>query len=149
MKSVRTQVVIIGAGPAGLLLGHLLQREGVDTVIVETRSLDYVAHRVRAGVIEFGIANFLEESGVGARLRAEGLVHHGIEFRLEGVSHRIALSELYDGRAITVYGQQEVVKDLITARHESGAPLHFEATVTGIAGHDTRSPDGAGDERGR
>jgi p-hydroxybenzoate 3-monooxygenase len=140
VKSVRTQVVIIGAGPAGLLLGHLLQREGVDTVVVETRSLDYVVHRVRAGVIEFGIANFLEESGVGTRLRAEGLVHHGIEFRVEGVSHRIALSELYDGRAITVYGQQEVVKDLITARHESGAPLHFEATVTGIAGHDTRAP---------
>ena len=140
MTSVRTQVVIIGAGPAGLLLGHLLQREGVDTVIVETRSLDYVQHRVRAGVIEYGIANFLEESGVGARMRAEGLVHHGIEFRLEGVSHRIALSELYEGRAITVYGQQEVVKDLITARLASGAPLLFEATVTSIAGHDTPTP---------
>jgi len=72
VKSVRTQVVIIGAGPAGLLLGHLLQREGVDTVILETRSLDYVQQRVRAGVIEYGIANFLEESGVGSRMRAEG-----------------------------------------------------------------------------
>ena len=92
------------------------------------------------GVIEYGIANFLEESGVGARMRAEGLVHHGIEFRLEGVSHRIALSELYEGRAITVYGQQEVVKDLITARLASGAPLLFEATVTSIAGHDTTTP---------
>jgi len=135
VKSVRTQVVIIGAGPAGLLLGHLLQREGIDTVIVETRSLDYVQHRVRAGVIEYGIANFLEESGVGTRMRAEGLVHHGIEFRVDGVSNRIALSELYEGRAITVYGQQEVVKDLIEARWASGAPLHFDATVTSVSGH--------------
>ena len=140
MKSVRTQVVIIGAGPAGLLLGHLLQREGVDTVIVETRSRDYVLQRVRAGVIEYGIANFLDDAGVGARMRAEGLVHHGIEFRLDGVSHRIALSELYDGRAITVYGQQEVVKDLIEARVASGAPLHFEATVSEITGYDTSRP---------
>jgi p-hydroxybenzoate 3-monooxygenase len=135
MESVRTQVVIIGAGPAGLLLGHLLEREGIDTVIVESRSLDYVQHRVRAGVIEYGIANFLEDSGVGARMRNEGLVHHGIEFRVEGVSHRIALSDLYDGHAITVYGQQELVKDLIEVRVASGAPLHFNATVTGIAGH--------------
>jgi p-hydroxybenzoate 3-monooxygenase len=135
MKSVRTQVVIIGAGPAGLLLGHLLERDGIDTVIVESRSLEYVQHRVRAGVIEYGIANFLEESGVGSRMRAEGLVHHGIEFRVEGVSHRIALSDLYDGHAITVYGQQELVKDLIEARVASGAPLHFDAPVTGIDGH--------------
>jgi p-hydroxybenzoate 3-monooxygenase len=140
VKSVRTQVVIIGAGPAGLLLGHLLGLNGVDTVIVETRSLDYVQHRVRAGVIEYGIANFLEESGVGSRMRAEGLVHHGIEFRLDGVSHRIALSELYEGRAITVYGQQEVVKDLITARVANGAPLHFDATVTSVSGHTTTTP---------
>jgi p-hydroxybenzoate 3-monooxygenase len=140
VKSVRTQVIIIGAGPAGLLLGHLLQREGIDTVIVETRSLEYVQHRVRAGVIEYGIANFLEESGVGSRMRAEGLVHHGIEFRLDGVPHRIALSELYDGRAITVYGQQEVVKDLIAARLASGPPLYFEATVRRIEGHTTEQP---------
>jgi p-hydroxybenzoate 3-monooxygenase len=140
VNSVRTQVVIIGAGPAGLLLGHLLQREGVDNVIVETRSLEYVQQRVRAGVIEYGIANFLEESGVGARMRSDGLVHHGIEFRLDGVSHRIALSDLYDGRAITVYGQQEVVKDLITARLATDAPLYFEATVTSVSGHTSRNP---------
>jgi p-hydroxybenzoate 3-monooxygenase len=140
VESVRTQVVIIGAGPAGLLLGHLLEREGVDTVIVETRSLEYVQHRVRAGVIEYGIANFLEESGVGARMRAEGLVHHGIEIRLNGVAHRIALSELYDGHAITVYGQQEVVKDLITTRLASGASLHFDAAVTSVEGHTSDHP---------
>ena len=140
MESVRTQVAIIGAGPAGLLLGHLLELEGVDTVIVETRSLDYVQQRVRAGVIEYGIANFLEASGVGTRMRAEGLVHHGIEFRLDGASHRIALSDLYDGRAITVYGQQEIVKDLIAARLTSGAPLFFDATVTAVVGHTTERP---------
>lgn len=140
MESVRTQVVIIGAGPAGLMLGHLLEREGVDTVIVETRSLEYVQHRVRAGVIEYGIANFLEASGVGTRMRAEGLVHHGIEIRLNGVAHRIALSELYDGHAITVYGQQEVVKDLIAARLASGAALHFNAAVTSVDGHTTDHP---------
>ena len=149
MESVRTQVVIIGAGPAGLLLGHLLEREGIDTVIVESRSLDYVQHRVRAGVIEYGIANFLEDSGVGARMRAEGLVHHGIEFRVEGVVHRIALSDLYDGHAITVYGQQELVKDLIEVRVASGAPLHFDATVTGIAGHLDGRPSVTLHDRGR
>jgi p-hydroxybenzoate 3-monooxygenase len=122
------------------LLGHLLEREGVDTVIVETRSLEYVQHRVRAGVIEYGLANFLEESGVGARMRAEGLVHHGIEIRLNGVAHRIALSELYDGHAITVYGQQEVVKDLITTRLASGASLHFDAAVTSVEGHTSDHP---------
>lgn len=140
MESVRTQVVIIGAGPAGLLLGHLLERAGVDTVIVETRSLEYVQHRVRAGVIEYGIANFLEESGLGTRLRAEGLVHHGVEIRLNGVAHRIALSELYEGHAITVYGQQEVVKDLIRARLASGAALYFDAAVTRVEGHTTDRP---------
>ena len=140
MESVRTQVVIIGAGPAGLMLGHLLEIEGVDSVIVETRSLDYVQQRVRAGVIEYGVANLLETSGVGTRMRAEGLVHHGIEIRLDGASHRIALSDLYDGRAITVYGQQEIVKDLITARRSSGAPLFFDATVTAVVGHTAPHP---------
>jgi p-hydroxybenzoate 3-monooxygenase len=140
VESVRTQVVIIGAGPAGLMLGHLLSREGVDNVVIETRSRDYVQHRVRAGVIEDGIAAFLEESGVGTRMRAEGLVHHGIEIRLDGHSHRIALSELYDGHAITVYGQQEVVKDLIEARETAGAALYFDATVTEVRGHTSERP---------
>lgn len=135
VESVRTQVVIVGAGPAGLLLGHLLHERGIDTIVVERRSLEYVQQRVRAGVLEYGIANFLEESGVGVRMRAEGLVHHGIEFRFEGVSHRIALSELYEGRAITVYGQQEVVKDLISVRREYDAPLFFDAEVLTIEGH--------------
>lgn len=134
MSTLRTRVAIIGAGPAGLLLGHLLERAGIDAVVLERRSRDYVEHRVRAGVIEYGVANFLEESGVGARLRRDGLVHHGIELRFDRRSYRVALSDLYDGHAITVYGQAEVVKDLIAARVASGAPLLFDTEVQSISG---------------
>jgi p-hydroxybenzoate 3-monooxygenase len=140
MTAERTQVAIVGAGPAGLLLGHLLHLQGIDTIIVERRSCEYVQQRVRAGVIEWGIANFLEESGAGTRMRSEGLVHHGIEFRFEGVSNRVALSDLYEGRAITVYGQQELVKDLIALRQGYGAPLYFDAEVTSIDGLTTDHP---------
>ncbi|HQT99469.1 MAG TPA: 4-hydroxybenzoate 3-monooxygenase [Acidimicrobiales bacterium] len=149
MTTLRTRVAIIGAGPAGLLLGHLLESEGIDAVVLERRSRDYVEHRVRAGVIEYGVAKFLEESGVGARLRREGLVHHGIELRFDRRSYRVALSELYDGRPITVYGQAEVVKDLIEARIASGASLLFETevqTISGLKDHvvtiETRGPEG-------
>jgi len=134
MDTLRTRVAIIGAGPAGLLLGHLLERAGIDAVVLERRSRDYVEQRVRAGVIEYGIANFLEESGIGSRLRGEGLVHHGIELRFDRKSYRVALSDLYKGRAITVYGQAEVVKDLIEARVASGAGLYFEAEVRSMTG---------------
>ncbi len=123
----------MGAGPAGLLLAQMLEREGVDTVVLERRSRDYVERRVRAGVIEFGIARLIDDAGAGVRMRREGLVHHGIELRFDGLSHRVALSELADGRPITVYGQQEVVKDLITLRVARGAPLFFDAEVTAIA----------------
>ena len=109
---IRTQVGIVGAGPAGLLLSHLLHLQGVESVIVENRNRDYVEHRVRAGVLEQGTVDLLNESGVGARMQREGLLHHGIELRFAGRSHRIDMTELTGGRAITVYGQQEVVKDL-------------------------------------
>lgn len=132
MRELRTQVAIVGAGPAGLLLGHLLGRAGIETMVFERRSRDYVERRVRAGVIEYGVANLLEESGAGARMREVGLVHHGVEIRFEGQSHRIPLTELSGGKSITVYGQQEVVKDLIGLRLASGAPLSFEATVTAL-----------------
>ncbi|HUY16149.1 MAG TPA: 4-hydroxybenzoate 3-monooxygenase [Acidimicrobiales bacterium] len=134
MKELRTQVVIVGAGPAGLLLGHLLEREGVDNVVLERRSREYLEQRVRAGVIEFGVANLIDEAGAGERLRREGLVHHGVEFRFERHSYRVPLSELADGKTITVYGQQEVVKDLIALRLQSGAPLLFNAEVAVIDG---------------
>src|SRR5881396_1040918 len=108
----RTQVAIIGAGPAGLLLSHLLHRRGIESVVPESQSRRHVEERVRAGVLEQGTVDLLKAAGVGERLAREGLVHHGIELRFGGRSHRIALTDL-TGRSITVYGQQEVVKDLI------------------------------------
>jgi p-hydroxybenzoate 3-monooxygenase len=122
----RTQVGIVGAGPAGLVLGHLLHLQGIDSVILEDRDREYVEGRVRAGVLEQGTVDLLIEMGVGERLQREGLVHHGVELRFGGEGHRIPFDELTGGRGITIYGQQEVVKDLIAARLESGAPLLFE-----------------------
>jgi p-hydroxybenzoate 3-monooxygenase len=133
---VRTQVAIIGAGPAGLLLGHLLHREGIDAIVLENRGRDYVEKRVRAGVLEQPTVELLREAGLADRLDREGLEHHGISLRFDGADHRIAFDEL-TGRAITVYGQQEVVKDLIAARVGLGAPLEFE--VSDVAVHDVDS----------
>jgi p-hydroxybenzoate 3-monooxygenase len=121
-----TQVGIVGAGPAGLLLAHLLRLRGIDSIVLEARSREYVEARVRAGVLEQGTVDLLTESGVADRLHREGLVHHGLELRFDGQGHRIDLSELTGGRAITVYGQQEVVKDLIAARLDAGGELLFE-----------------------
>jgi p-hydroxybenzoate 3-monooxygenase len=140
VKELRTQVAILGAGPAGLFLAHLLGREGIDSVVMERRGREYVEKRVRAGVIEYGIANLLESAGAGERMRTDGLVHHGVEIRFERHAHRIALSDLADGKDITVYGQQEVVKDLIALRRASGAPLFFDCEVTGLEGLDGDSP---------
>jgi p-hydroxybenzoate 3-monooxygenase len=123
----QTQVGIIGAGPAGLVLSHLLARAGISSVVLESRSREYVERRVRAGVLEQGTVDLLCETGVGDRLKREGMVHHGIRLRFESVEHRIALSDLAGGRAITVYGQQEVVKDLIRARLDAGGEILFEA----------------------
>src|SRR6476661_3077489 len=135
-----TQVAIVGAGPAGLLLAHLLQREGIESVVLEARTREYVEHRVRAGVLEQGTVDVLTATGVGERLQREGMVHHGLELRFGGRGHRIALSDLAGGRAITVYGQQEVVKDLIAARLDAGGELHFEAGATAIEGFDGEQP---------
>ena len=140
MKELRTQVAIVGAGPAGLVLGQLLQRSGVDNVVLERRSREYVEQRVRAGVIEFGIANLIDDAGAGERLRREGLVHHGVEFRFERNAYRVPLSELADGKSITVYGQQEVVKDLIALRLQAGASLLFDHEVTALDGLTTDEP---------
>jgi p-hydroxybenzoate 3-monooxygenase len=136
----RTQVAIIGAGPAGLMLAHLLHLEGIDSIVLELRTRDYVEHRVRAGVLEQGTVDLLERSGVGARMRAEGLVHDGIELQFAGERHRIDMSELTGGKAITVYGQTEVVKDLIAARLETGRELVFEAEDVRLEGIDSESP---------
>lgn len=127
MSLARTQVGIVGAGPAGLMLGHLLDRQGIDSVIVENRSRAYVVDRVRAGVLEQGTVDLMREAGVGARLDRLGLRHDGVQLAFGGRRHRIDLAGLTGGRGITVYGQNEVVKDLIDAREASRRPLHFEA----------------------
>lgn len=132
-----TQVGIIGAGPAGLLLAHLLERAGIDSIVLEDRSRDYVEHRVRAGVLEQSTVDLLNATGVGDRMRHEGLVHHGIEILFDRVRHRIPLTELTDGRSITVYGQQEVVKDLIGARIASGGEILFD--VSDVSLHELES----------
>jgi p-hydroxybenzoate 3-monooxygenase len=116
---MRTQVGIIGAGPSGLLLSHLLHLAGIDSVVLENRSREYVEQRVRAGLLEQGSVETLTEAGVADRLHREGLVHHGIELRFDGVGHRIPLTEL-TGKVVTIYGQQEAVKDLIAARLAAG-----------------------------
>ena len=130
-------MAVVGAGPAGLLLAHLLSREGIETVLLEDRSREYVEARVRAGVIEQGVVDLLVETGAGERLVREGLVHHGIELQFAGERHRIPLSELAGGRAIVIYGQTELVKDLIRLRLDGGRPLHFE--VENVSLHDLES----------
>jgi p-hydroxybenzoate 3-monooxygenase len=122
----KTQVVIVGSGPAGLLLGQLLHKEGIDTLLLERRSAAYVLGRIRAGVLEPGTVDVLDRAGVSGRLHAEGLLHDGVEIGFQGRRHRIALKEL-TGKAVTVYGQTEVTRDLMDARAASGAPSVYEA----------------------
>jgi p-hydroxybenzoate 3-monooxygenase len=132
-----TQVAIVGAGPAGLLLGHLLAARGIDTVVLEARDRAYVEKRVRAGVLEQGTVDVLRAAGVAERLDREGLVHRGLQLRFDRHGHRIDLEALTGGSTITVYGQQEVVKDLIAARLAEGEPLLFE--VDAVTLHDLES----------
>jgi p-hydroxybenzoate 3-monooxygenase len=134
---MRTQVGIVGAGPAGLMLAQLLQLQGIEAVVLEARSREHVEQRIRAGVLEQGTVDLLDAAGVGERMRREGLVHHGVELQFGGERHRIPLSELAGGRTIVVYGQTEVVKDLIAARLGSGAPLLFD--VSGATVHELDS----------
>jgi p-hydroxybenzoate 3-monooxygenase len=137
---VRTQVGIVGAGPAGLTLARLLEQEGIESVVLEDRSRDYVEQRVRAGVLEQRTAELLVEAGVGERMQREGIVHRGIELQFGGERHRIPLSELADGRTIVIYGQTEVVKDLIDARLTSGLPLLFEAEGVSVQALELERP---------
>jgi p-hydroxybenzoate 3-monooxygenase len=136
---MRTQVGIVGAGPAGLLLSFLLRRAGIDCVILENRSRQYVIERVRAGLLEQGTVDLVNELGLGERLRREGLVHHGLELRFGGKSHRVALTEL-TGKTVTIYGQNELVTDLIDARLATGGALLFEAEAIGVDGLDSSAP---------
>jgi p-hydroxybenzoate 3-monooxygenase len=135
----RTQVGIVGAGPAGLVLGQLLHLRGIESVVLEARSREYVEQRVRAGVLEQGTVNLMKEMGVGERMERQGLVHHGVELRFAERGHRIDFEDL-TGKAITVYGQQEVVKDLIAARLDFGGPLLFEVDDVRPEGIETDAP---------
>ena len=137
---LRTQVAIVGAGPAGLVLGQLLQHAGIDAVVLEDRGREYVEQRVRAGVLEQGTVDLLHELGVAERLDREGIVHHGLELRFRHEPHRVPLSDLTGGRTITIYGQQEVVKDLIAARLAAGLPLLFEVDDVTLHGIDSERP---------
>ncbi len=134
----RTQVGIVGSGPAGLVLSQLLHLQGIDSVIIENRSRQYVEERVRAGVLEQGTVDLLTEMGVGERMKNEGLIHHGIELRFGGRGHRIDFKDLTGGKGITIYAQHEVVKDLTNARIAAGGQIFFE--VANVSVHDLDGP---------
>jgi p-hydroxybenzoate 3-monooxygenase len=138
---LRTQVGIIGAGPAGLLLGHLLHLRGIESIIIEQRSRQEIESTIRAGVLEQGTVDVMVQTGVGERLLREGFVHHGIDLRFGGVGHRINLFELTNGRAITIYPQHEVIKDLVAARFQQGGELLFEVSNVSVEHIDTSQPE--------
>ncbi|KPC33242.1 4-hydroxybenzoate 3-monooxygenase [Pseudomonas syringae pv. cilantro] len=134
---MKTQVAIIGSGPSGLLLGQLLQRAGIDNVIVERKDPDYILSRIRAGVLEQGMVDLLREAGVGERMDAEGLIHDGFELAFDGRCERIDLKHLADGKTVMVYGQTEVTRDLMTARAISGALTVYDAAD--VEAHDLKT----------
>src|SRR4051794_24056468 len=140
MQEERTQVAIVGAGPAGMLLAHLLDCEGVESVVIETRSEEYVASRIRAGILEQSTVDLLREVGVGDRLEREGDEHRGIYLqwhdRGQGERHHLDFVDL-TGRSVWVYGQTEVQKDLVAAAHARGQVVHYEVTDTAL--HDLTS----------
>ncbi|MGA2415896.1 MAG: 4-hydroxybenzoate 3-monooxygenase [Candidatus Sulfotelmatobacter sp.] len=135
---MRTQVGIVGAGPAGLLLSHILYLNGIESVILESKSRAYIEERVRAGVLEQGTADLLTEIGVGERMRAQGLIHGGIELQFAGRRHRIDFQDLTGGKSVVVYAQHEVQKDLINARLATGGQILFEVDEVSI--HDFDGP---------
>ena len=137
---MRTQVGIVGGGPAGLLLSHLLHLRGIESVVLERRSREELESEIRAGVLEQGTTDLLIETGLGDRMREQGAVHHGINLQFDGRRRRIDLSDLTGGRAITLYGQHEVVKDLIRARLEVGGQILFEAEGIDVRGVESEEP---------
>lgn len=138
---IETQIGIVGAGPAGLMLSHLLHLAGIESVVLERHSREYIEQRIRAGVLEQGTVDLMVQSGVGARLQQQGLVHQGIELRFNGAGHRIDFADLAGGKGITIYAQHEVIKDLVAARLAAGGEILFEAeaaTVHDLAGRRPR-----------
>jgi p-hydroxybenzoate 3-monooxygenase len=137
---MRTQVAIVGAGPAGLILAALLQAAGVESVVLEDRSREHVEARIRAGVLEHGTVELLERAGVADRLHREGIVHGGIHLQFDGERHHVPLRELSGGRSIVIYGQTEVVKDLIADRLGRGLPFRFEVANVRVRGFEEGAP---------
>ena len=136
---MRTQVGIVGAGPAGLLLSHLLHLEGIELIVLEARSRGYVENRIRAGVLEYGTEQLLNDSGVGERMRREGMRHPGVIMRFERADHRIDFADLV-GKHVMVYGQHKVVQDLIAARLAAGGQIVFEADDVSVHDFQTGRP---------
>lgn len=134
---MKTQIAIIGAGPSGLLLGQLLHKAGIDNVIIERQTPDYILGRIRAGVLEQGMVDLMRQAGVGARMDAEGLVHHGFELAFDGRQVKIDLQQLTDGKSVMIYGQTEVTRDLMQARTEAGAPIIYGAS--NVQPHDMKT----------
>jgi p-hydroxybenzoate 3-monooxygenase len=139
MESKRTQVAIVGAGPAGLLLGRLLERAGIEAVVLERQTREYVEHRQRAGILEQHTVDLLAELGLDERMRAEGFMHEGIELRFDGRNQRIDFPSLC-GRRVALWPQTEIVKDAIAARSASGPPMYFEVSAVAIHDHETDRP---------
>jgi len=146
---MRTQVAIIGAGPSGLLLGQLLHRAGVDAVVLERQTADYVLGRIRAGVLEQVTVDLLDEAGVGERMHREGLVHDGFEILVGDKRHRVDLTGLTGGKHVLVYGQTEITRDLMEARAAQGLPTVYEAADVAVHGFDGAKPHVTYREAGR
>ncbi|MET0205275.1 MAG: FAD-dependent monooxygenase, partial [Casimicrobiaceae bacterium] len=140
MTRTRTQVAIIGAGPSGLLLGQLLHKAGIDNVILERQTGDYVLGRIRAGILEQVTIDLLDEAGVGERMHKEGLVHGGFEMLYGGRRHRIDLNKLTGGKNVMVYGQTELTSDLMAARKAAGLPTLYGARQVAVHDFDTARP---------
>jgi len=138
--TVKTQVGIVGAGPAGLVLAHLLERAGIESIVLETQPRQYIEGRVRAGVLEQGTVDLLNELALGERMMRQGLMHYGIELRFKGRGHRIDFKQLTGGKGVMIYAQHEVIKDLVAARVAAGGQICFEAREVGLHEIDSENP---------